>query len=115
MHSNDAIAPPSPEALRQRHYRAGQSSSQSALRARWAAVIGAEFARQERDGRITRDILFRRLGDRSDAQFRRDLGAITKIGTRHGDPAAVPGFNRLIAFADALGISYEALSPAVAA
>lgn len=79
-------------------------------------MIGAEFSRQERDGRITRDILFRRLGDRSDdAQFRRDISAITKIGTRHGDPATVPGFNRLIAFADALGISYEALSPAVAA
>lgn len=81
------------------------------VKEQWARVIGAEFSRQVRESLITRDALMKRLGDKSSWQFRRDLSAISKIGTRHGDVSALPGLNRLLSFASALGIPPAALSP----
>ena len=80
------------------------------VKEQWARVIGNEFNRQVRDGLITRDALMKRLGDKSSWQFRRDVSAISKIGTRHGDVSALPGLNRLLSFASALGIPPAALS-----
>lgn len=96
---------------RQRHYRAGQSSLHLSLRVSWAEVIGEEWKRQLRAGSMSRDLLFFKLGDRSRAQFRRDLVAIEKIGTRNASPSSLPGFNRLVSFAEALGVSGAMISP----
>lgn len=74
-------------------------------------MIADEWRRQLQAGAIDRDILFFRLGDRSRPQFRRDLVAIEKIGTRHASPSTLPRFNRLISFAAALGMSCATISP----
>lgn len=101
---------------RARHYCAGQMSLHVTLRGQWALVIRDEFIRQERAGLITRQALQLAVnGDKAPSTFRRDFSSIMKMGTRHAEPLALPGFNRLLTFAGALGIAPATLSPQVAA